>query len=803
MVYPEHIEQKIGFDQIRTLLKEKCQSNLGSSWVDRIKFSNDFKLLKKLLGQTREFITVLQEEEFPGGNYSPISPYLTKIKIDGSYLPEDELHALRQGIVTLKGCLHFFKEKEERYPELVALTIPVWLDPRLLIEIEQILDENGHLRNNASPELQQIRKALITEQGRARRTLDKILNSAISKGFTQEGVELTIRNGRLVIPVLAEYKRSIKGFIQDESATGQTVFLEPAEVLEINNEVKELQLKERREVIRILTTVANKIRPHLNNLYKGEMLLAQIDFIRAKANFARQIEAIVPQLEPKPTLSWQQAVHPLLYLSHKQQNKPIVPLTIGLAPNQRILVISGPNAGGKSVTLKTVALLQYMVQCGLAIPVEESSKIGVFGNLFIDIGDEQSLENDLSTYSSHLTSMRFFLRAVDKKTLFLIDEFGTGTEPRIGGAIAEAILTDLYSQGGWGIINTHYGNLKQLAEHHEGIWNGAMRYDVRALEPLYQLELGRPGSSFALEIAKKIGLPDKILDKAKSIAGDEQVRVDRLLAELEEEKRSLQELRQKAEKQEQQARSSMKQYTELKQFLDEKKNTLIHEAKREAATIVNSANRDIENTIREIKESQADKARTNKARAVLEEKGTKLKQDIKQSEKKIKAKDVNDIEYETGPITVGDAVQVKNQSAIGEVVALKGKDAEVLIGSLKSKIKINRLTKISRKALRSLTREKADLPKPSTVHSNEKRANYSTSIDVRGMRTEEAIKEVDNLLDGAVMHGFNELRIVHGKGNGILREQIRAYLKTYSFIKSFIDEHADHGGAGVTLVSLK
>jgi DNA mismatch repair protein MutS2 len=802
MVYPEQVEQKIGFDQIRTLLKEKCQSSLGSSWVDKLQFSTDFKLLDKLLGQTREFISILsQGEGFPGGSYRPLNPYLSKAKIEGSHLQADELHQLKLSIQTLADCLKFFKGKEDSYPNLTALTIPVWVDPRLVSEINKILDESGNLRDDASSELQLIRKSLISELSRARRTLDKILKAAIDKGYTNEGVELTIRNGRLVIPVLAEYKRSIKGFIQDESATGQTVFLEPAEVLEINNEVRELQLKERREIIRILTRITDLLRPNLESLRKGERLLAQFDFIRAKALLAIDLNAVVPPMVSKARINWQKAVHPLLYLSHVKQNKPVVPLSISLTKEKRILVISGPNAGGKSVTLKTVALLQYMIQCGLAVPLDEASEVGMFQNLFIDIGDEQSLENDLSTYSSHLTNMRYFLRAVNKKTLFLIDEFGTGTEPRIGGAIAEAILQNLYEQGGWGIINTHYGNLKQLAEDNPGIFNGAMRYDVSQLEPLYELELGRPGSSFALEIAKKIGLPKEVLAHAQSLAGEEQVRVDKLLAELEEEKKNLQELRSKTQKQEHQARSSMKHYSELKAFLESRKNELLREAKLEARSIISSANRDIENTIREIKESQADKHRTKSARAALEKSKSSLEIQPEEKPQPSIAKDVHNFEYESGPISVGDAVQIKGQNAVGEVVDLKGKDVEVLIGALKTKTKLNKLQKISKKAFRTIQREASVVN--SNIHTPERRANFNTNIDVRGLRTDEALKLVDELLDNASMFGTPEVRIVHGKGNGILREQIRAHLRSYSIVKSYQDEHADRGGPGVSIVQLK
>ncbi|WP_224996486.1 endonuclease MutS2 [Cesiribacter sp. SM1] len=799
MLYPENLEQKIGFDHIRQLLKQNCLSSLGTAYVDKVRFTDDITLLQKLLGQTSEFIKILAGgEEFPSSNYLPFDKQLDKARLEGAYLLEEELHGLRLSLQTIMACLRFFKGREEQYPQLTELGVAIWLDPRLLLDIEKVLDDNGRLRDNASPELQKIRRSLISEQSRARRTLDSILRSAISAGYAEEGSTLTIRNGRLVIPLPAEHKRRVKGFVQDESATGQTVFLEPAEVLEINNNIRELELEEKREIMRILIQVTSTIRPHVGALRKASGFLAMVDFIRAKALLGRQLEAIVPEVQPQPLVDWRNAVHPLLFLSHRAMNKSVEPLTISLNSEQRILIISGPNAGGKSVALKTLGLLQYMLQCGLPIPLAEGSRVGLFRNLFIDIGDEQSLENDLSTYSSHLTNMRFFLRAVDKKTLFLIDEFGTGTEPKLGGAIAEAILEDLLRQGGYGVINTHYGNLKQMADRTTGVVNGAMRFDVRQLEPMYQLDIGRPGSSFALEIARKIGLPNNVLEKAKELAGTEQVELDKLLVQLEEEKKAFQDKTRALEKKEKQLRESVQEYTELREFLDNKRNQYIREAKLEARQLLDEANKRIEATIRDIREHKAEKEATKKNRQELEV----LRKETKLTSAELESGVVKQerLPVEKGPITPGDAVRLKDQGAVGEVVAIRGNDVQISMGALTSTVKLNRLEKISRKAFKKETQV---APAMQGIDMNERMANFSSNLDVRGLRTDEALAEVDSVLDSAAMLGTPELRIIHGKGDGILRQMIRNHLKGYSFVTHFEDEHVERGGAGVTLVYLQ
>ncbi len=804
MLYPKNIEQKIGFDQVRECLKEECLSKMGHFYVDKLRFTDDYALLQKLLEQTREFCSILMSgEAFPSSNYLPVDTQLSKARIEGAFLSVEELNDLRLSLQTIFACLEFFAQREEEYPQLLQLSwVVVELDKTLLKQISKVLDDRGRLRDDASPALQQVRRALIGEQSRARKVLDTILRQSVSSGFSEEGVSLTIRGGRLVIPVLAEYKRRIKGFIHDESATGQTVFLEPAEVLEINNHIRELEYEEKREIVRILIAVTGQIRPHVPALRKAANFLGQVDFIRAKARFALKINAVYPEFVKHQVLEWRKAVHPLLYLSHQQQQKPVVPLSLELNPGQRILVISGPNAGGKSVTLKTVALLQYMIQSGLLIPVSEDSTVGIFKNLFIDIGDEQSLENDLSTYSSHLTNMKFFTTMVDSRTLFLIDEFGTGTEPQFGGAIAEAILEELNGQRAYGVINTHYGNLKQLAEKTPGIVNGAMRFDSAKLEPMYELETGKPGSSFALEIARKIGLPGGVLKRAKEKVGVEQVHLEKLLGQLERERKEYLDKNREIGRKEKELEDAAREYQELKDFIENKKTQLLKEAKQEAGRLLSEANQQIEKTIRQIKESKAEKETTRHARQQLQDVKDKVK--LKPEEAADAAPQKQSIKVIGGTVEVGDLIRVKGQNTVGEVMDIKGKDAEIRIGELKSNVKLNRLEKISRKEYRQEMGESGSRPSAMRgIDMNQRMADFSPNIDIRGSRGEEALGKIDAMMDNAMMFGVPEIRVVHGKGDGILRQLIRNHLKTYKIVAAMKDEHADRGGPGVTIVELR
>jgi DNA mismatch repair protein MutS2 len=797
MLYPENIEFKIGFDQIRELLKKECLSPLGQGYVEKVKFTSDYQLISNLIAQTAEFKKILQQDlSFPSKDYIDVVPYFDHIKPQGSLLEPEKFRDIKLSLFTIASCINFFDQfPDEEFTALRELSKEINLDRNIFRNIDKVVDDNGRVKDGASSELWDIRKSLITQQSGLRKELDRILKSVKKDGFADEQVEITIRSGRMVIPVLAEYKRKVKGFIHDESATGQTVFIEPAEIFEVNNQIKELEHQERREIIKILAELTDLIRPIVPDLKRAYKFLALIDFIRAKALLAVRMEAVAPAIEKVQMIRWVKARHPLLYLSFKKQNREVVPLTISLNQDKRILIISGPNAGGKSVCLKTVGLLQYMFQCGLLVPLEESSTMGIFKDIFIDIGDEQSIENDLSTYSSHLKNMKYFLNSAGNKSLVLIDEFGTGTEPHFGAAIAEAVLEQLNKPAVYGVITTHYANLKSYAGNTPGVVNGAMRFDIEHLEPLYELEIGNPGSSFALEIAAKIGLPKEIIDNSKLKLGEEQVSYDRLLRELESEKTRVLRQNEKLKSKTAELDKLLTEYTESKEFIDTHKKKLLNEAKAEAKGLLKEVNQKIENTIKEIRENKADKEATKK-----------LRNDLESLDESLRIEEVKDAvpTYEVlpGEIRPGDLVRVKNSGALGQVISIKDKDVEIMMGDLKSTVRMNRLDKISRKEYRSALGEE-NIVKSKGIDLQEKMGSFSTQIDLRGKRAEEALKEIDALMDSAIIFGASELKIVHGKGDGILRTMIREHLKTYKEVKSFTDEHADRGGAGVTLVKLK
>lgn len=794
MLYPVNLENKINFDKIKELIKEECSSSLGADFVGKIAFAKDIHLVNRLLDQTEEFRQIiLSGESFPASNFLNIFPYLQKSKVEGTFLYEDEFQEIKLSLITLWGCVDFFEKSREDYLQLFQLLGMVSLDNTLLRAIERILDEKGKIKNNATKELGLIRSQIIYEESRLRKVLDNVFRAAKAKGYIPDDATVTIRGGRMVMPVLAENKRKIKGFIHDESATGQTVYMEPAEVLDINNELKDLEYMERREIQKILTQLTDTLRTFVPELRQAFHFLGLVDFIRAKAKFAMKINAHRPILEKTKGMDWTHARHPLLEMALKQQKKEIVPLNISLDHNKRLLVISGPNAGGKSVTLKTVALLQYMVQCGLLIPVEAHSKCSLFDNFFIDIGDEQNIENDLSTYSSHLMSMKYFTQFANKKTIFFIDEFGTGTEPQFGGAIAEALLVAFNQTGAYGIITTHYGNLKQIAAKSQGMVNGAMRYDVDQLEPLYQLEIGKPGSSFALEIATKIGISKEVIDYAKGQIGEERVRYDKLLNKLESEKNKYEQILLETQKKERQLEIRLKEYNDLKMVFESSKKDLIQQAKVQAKGILDEANKKIEETIRTIRENQADKKSTQRARKELEE----LKITIKPEKTRVRQPE---IKVEEGEIRTGDHVRIKDSGTVAEVISLKNNDVEILIGELKSNVKKNRLEKISNTTLK---KEKKAISRSIGYDTHSKMTEFSPNLDLRGKRGEEILVLIQNFIDDGHMLGLKDVRIVHGKGDGILREVTRNLLNGMSSVAKYQDEHADRGGSGVTLVTLR
>ncbi len=834
MLYPQNLEQKIGFDRVRELLAEACVSPLGRAYVEKMRMTDRHDLVEKWLRQASELKEILQAEPgFPSQNYLDVTRHLAKAAIEGAFLTEEEAFEVKISLRTIGEILRFFNDKDsETYPQLRELAAGALSTPKppegglsaaertplreqgvnnaavlrdLIKALDRVIDDRGHLRDDASPELQAIRRQLYSEQAALRKKLDSILKTAKASGWVGEEVSLTIRNGRLVIPIAAEHKRKIKGFVQDESDTGRTVFLEPADVLDANNEIKELEARERREIIRILLELTAKLRPHLDVLRRAYTFLGIIDFTRAKAKLALQLDAIAPVVRDHPALRLVRARHPLLQISFKKQGKLVVPLSAELNAERRILLVSGPNAGGKSVMLKTIGLVQYMLQCGLLVPVADGTEMGIFRNLFIDIGDEQSLENDLSTYSSHLTNMRQFLARADRRTLFLIDEFGTGTEPSLGGAIAEAILEDLTKAGAFGVINTHYSNLKTFADRTPGLVNGAMRFDAEHLEPLYELEIGKPGSSFAFEIAQKIGLPKAVVERARGKLDRNQVNFEKLAKELEIEKKIFSEKNVENATRQRKLDELTEQYSTLKNYLDTEKKRLLNEAKVQAKQLVKDANARIEQTIREIREQGAEKLATKDIRQALQD----FEQLELKEEKLTPAHEApstkHDYDPEGGEIAVGSLVRVKGQNTVGEVLDLKGKDATVAIGELKTNIKLNRLEKVTRREYREAVGEKPRRASLTGIDLNERAANFSFNLDLRGQRGEEALQKVDSFVDDALLLGYPELRIVHGKGDGILRTLIREHLRQQyrQQVAGLADEHPDRGGAGVTVVRMK
>jgi len=803
MLYPDSLESKLGFDRIRQLLKNYCVSTLGTTWVEEMAFMPEFDQVQRQVQQTAEFLRIIQSGEyFPEQNFLDVSKHLHKARPLGAFLTEDEFQEVKLSLTAVLHVQQFYKKWQEQYPVLAAESAAVMVNKDLLQSIERIIDERGHIRDYASRELREIRGRLRAEESRLRREMDRIMKHAKGRGFTPEDLEeMSVRNGRLVVPVLAEHKRHLRGFIHGESATGQTVFIEPASVLDINNEISDLRYQERREIIKILTLLTDELRPEVPLLQEAYAFLGRTDFTRAKARLARDTESIMPRLHNKRLVQWTEARHPLLYLSFKEHGKAVVPLTINLDGRTRILVVSGPNAGGKSVTLKTLGLLQYMLQCGLLVPMKEGSEMGLFQNLFVDIGDEQSLENDLSTYSSHLTNMKRFVTMANKQTLFLIDEFGTGTEPHFGGAIAQSILVELNKSQAYGVVTTHYANLKKMAEQTPGIANAAMRFDLANLVPLYSLEVGKPGSSFALEIARKIGLPNAVLDRAQAYAGYDQVKYDRLLTDLQKEKEQLQERQEEARRHEQALARNRKEYEELRQFISQKRKELLNEAKAEAKGILADANRKIEQTIKQIKESNAEQQRTKQVRKELEDYKETVKPEPVKTPKK-QQQEQEEITLAEGPIEVGSWVRIKGQPALGKVMTMKGKDVELMIGDLKSTVKLNRLEKITRKEAKQTEKAQRRTSSGGGMDMTAKMANFSSSLDLRGKRVSEALPQLEQFIDDALLVGTQELRIVHGKGDGVLRNLVRQELRKFKQVSHFEDEHADRGGPGVTLVTI-
>ena len=857
MIYPDNFEQKIGFNEIRNMLRERCLSTLGKEQVEKMAFSDDAEQVNEWLKQVREFRRlILEVEDFPLQYFYDVRESIVRIRIENTHLEENELFDLRRSLSTIDCIVKILnhsdedeshaeendgwrREKKYPYPSLRLLAKDIVTFPQIVQRIDQILDKFGKIRDNATPELLQIRRELAKTEGSISRTLYSILRSAQSEGVVEKDVTPTLRDGRLVIPVIPTLKKKIKGIVHDESATGKTVFIEPTEVVEANNRVRELEGEERKEIIRILTQFTNKLRPYTREIMDSYRFLAKIDLIQAKQKLAEIQKAIEPEVEDHPHIDWIRAIHPLLQQSLEKKGEKVVPLDITLTQDKRILIISGPNAGGKSVCLKTVGLLQYMLQCGLSIPVSERSKTGVFQNIMIDIGDEQSLENDLSTYSSHLLNMKNMMKAANGNTIILIDEFGTGTEPGIGGAIAEAVLDRFCKQGAYGVITTHYQNLKHFADSHEGVANGAMLYDRHEMKALFQLAIGRPGSSFAIEIARKIGLPEEVIKEASDIVGSEYIQSDKYLQDIVRDKRYWENKRQSIHQREKDMEKTISKYESDIEEIEKSRKQILAKAKQQAEELLKESNKKIENAIREIRENQAEKEETKRIRQELDAFKQEMQEiDTKENDDKIarkiaqiqqrkerhakrKAEKAQNQEKAAAALRnaqnksqtdnnrelkAGDTVRIKGLTTVGKIESIMGDMATAVFGGMRTKMRLNRLEHATENTEKDKTEERKEslasygISKETRKTIDAHKSNFHQDLDVRGMRGDEALNAVQHFIDDAILVGMPRVRILHGKGNGILRQLIRQYVSSIPNVTHYADEHVQFGGAGITVV---
>ena len=902
MIYPKNFEQKIGFTEVRSLLRARCLSTLGKERIDEMNFSTDATQVNIWMEEIREFRRIQEgQDEFPLDNFFDVRESVARIRLEGTHMEVEELFDLKRSLETIIAIVSFLSRGEETeqgevrhyYPALYNLADGVATFPLLVQRISQIIDKFGKMRDNASPELLQIRRELARIEGSISRTLYGILRAAQGEGLVEKDVTPTLRDGRLVIPVAPGLKRKISGIVHDESATGRTVYIEPSEVVEANNKIRELENEERREMIRILTDFAKKVRPNVREILDSYNLMAAVDFIRAKAELARLFKSFEPQVAEEPHIDWIRVIHPLLQLSLERKNNKnvsysisvgdidsnkvsnevdnrqdyntileeedearnvpssVVPLDIQLTKDKHLLIISGPNAGGKSVCLKTVGLLQYMLQCGLSIPVGDRSKTGVFADIMIDIGDEQSIENDLSTYSSHLMNMKIMMRRASDRTLILIDEFGTGTEPQIGGAIAESVLRQFWKKHAWAVITTHYQNLKHFAEEHPGTVNGAMLYDRHEMRPLFQLAIGRPGSSFAIEIARKTGIPEEVIRDASEIVGSDYIQSDKYLQDIVRDKRYWENKRQTIHSHEKELEKRISQYEKDIAALEQSRKEILNRAKAQAEEIIKESNRRIENAIREIREKQAEKEETKRIRQELAAyeagllDGSKTDKGETSNKKKLKSsgllsdddfqKKVDKIksrkerheqhlkekagkqqaaaealknavrkQQSGGAVMAGDSVRIKGLTSAGKVESIEGKQATVIFGGIRTKMAVSRLEHVDAATIQSEQKQfQAYNYSRETRETIDKHRNqFRQELDVRGMRADEALNQVQYFIDDAILVGASQVRILHGKGNGILRQLIRQYLGSVPNVTNYRDEHVQFGGAGITVVEL-
>ena len=841
MIYPSNFENKIQFSEIRSLLKGYCLCQLGKDKVDEMAFSGDVAVINTMLRQTREFRRLQEEsDDFPLQFFFDMRESVKRIRLEGTHLEENEIFDLRRSLETIAAIVRFLDRGSDEgvydYPTLHELTDGVLTFPEILRRIDQILDKYGKVKDSASPALADIRMQLHKAEGSVSRTLYSILRAAQSEGLVDKDVTPTVRDGRLVVPIAPGLKRKIKGIVHDESSTGKTVFVEPTEVVEANNRIRELEAEERREVVRILVDFTKLVRPYVNEIIYAYLLLAEIDFIRARAEFAVLVGGIEPEVQAAPVIDWISSRHPLLWLALKKQDKPVVPLDITLTRDRHILIISGPNAGGKSVCLKTVGLLQYMLQCGLSVPMSERSTVGVFKNLMIDIGDEQSIENDLSTYSSHLLNMKNMMRQANDGTLLLIDEFGTGTEPQIGGAMAEAVLNQFVKKQAWGVITTHYQNLKHYADSHDGIANGAMLYDRHEMRPLFQLAIGQPGSSFAIEIARKTGIPEEVIKEASEMVGSDYIQSDKYLQDIVRDKRYWENKRQNVHQREKELERTVARYEKEIADLEQSRKDILRKAKEQAEELLKESNKKIENAIREIRESQAEKEETKRIREELNEFkagvseidakanddliAKKIRQIQERKERHKKHKDEKAererqaaaklreaaskaAKKEGRNLEVGDSVKIRGLSTVGKIESMDGKNATVIFGGMRTKMPASRLEYVDMaEAKKEDVAPVFNVSRETRETIDNRKLNFHQDLDVRGMRGDEALNAVMYFIDDACLVGMSRVRILHGKGNGILRQLIRQYLATVPSVTSFRDEHVQVGGAGITVVDI-
>ena len=866
MIYPSNFENKVGFNEIRMLLKERCLSSLGKEKVDEIAFSTDHALICEQLLQVSEFRTLQQKaDDFPMQYFFDVRAAIWRIRLEGTHLEEDEVWDLRRSLETIANIVKYLNRTEYAgreglepsypYPALHRLTEDVVTFPAMIRRIDSILDKFGKIKDSASMTLAGIRHELAKTEGGISRTLYTILHAAQKDGLVDKDAAPTLRDGRLVIPVAPNLKKRIGGIVHDESATGKTVFIEPTEVVEANNRVRLLEAEERREIVRILTVFSDEVRPHVQEIIDSYQFLASIDLIYAKAAFADMTRAVEPKVRPESHIDWIQAVHPLLDLSLRKQEKKVVPLDIRLEGQGagskeqgnknigRLLIISGPNAGGKSVCLKTVGLLQYMLQCGLPIPVGERSTCGLFDDIMIDIGDEQSIENDLSTYSSHLMNMKQMMKQANAKSLLLIDEFGGGTEPTIGGAIAEAMLKQFWKKQTFGVITTHYQNLKHFAEDHEGVVNGAMLYDRHEMQALFQLSIGQPGSSFAIEIARKTGIPEEVINDASEIVGNDYIQSDKYLQDIVRDKRYWEGKRQTIHQHEKSLEGRIARYESNIEEIERERKEILRRAKEQAEELLRESNRRIENAIREIRESQAEKEAARRVREELnafkeevaeidsandEAIARKMRQIQERKERKEKRKQEKANKAAAGaaqqpkpqatpaaekPVAVGDTVRIKGLTSVGTIESIDGKMATVVFGGMKTKLRTERLERAEapKQQEKSKTEERnaqiagayANVSNDTRNVIDNRKLNFHQDIDVRGMRGDEAVNAITYFIDDAILVGMSRVRILHGTGTGVLRQLIRQYLSTIPNVKSYRDEHVQFGGAGITVVDIE